>query len=203
MEVIRFGNRNSTWPARIGEQLAQMHLKSRGERYGFYADNYLGTTKQNNSWTDSWLEFWRNQRLAYQLGLYAAIAPADDELLILGDKLLNRLEKLIGNIDEQAVLLHGDLWSGNAAADENGDPVIYDPASYYGHRETEIGMMRMFGGFGPECEAAYADVWPFEEGMEERLILYQLYHELNHLNLFGSSYYGACLSAIRKLLAVL
>ncbi len=110
------------------------------------------------------------------------------------------LDVLLGEIDEAAVLLHGDLWSGNAAADEKGEPIIYDPASYYGHREAEIGMMRMFGGFGPRCEAAYDEVWPLTAGAEQRITLYRLYHELNHLNLFGSSYYQSCISTMESLL---
>jgi protein-ribulosamine 3-kinase len=97
-------------------------------------------------------------------------------------------------------LLHGDLWSGNAAADHHGKPVIFDPASYYGHREAEFGMMRLFGGFGPRVEAAYQEVWPFEPGNDERIALYRLYHELNHLNLFGAAYYGQCIDTIKALL---
>ncbi len=85
-------------------------------------------------------------------------------------------------------------------ADQQGQPVIFDPASYYGHREAEFGMMRLFGGFGPRCEAAYQEIWPFEAGYEERFRLYQLYHELNHLNLFGPSYYAACMASMDALL---
>ena len=111
-----------------------------------------------------------------------------------------KLDDYLGDIYEAAVLLHGDLWSGNAAADERGEPIIYDPASYYGHHEVEIGMMRMFGGFGPVCEAAYEEIWPFEDGAEKRFALYRLYHELNHLNLFGHGYYESCLSTMKSLL---
>ncbi len=110
------------------------------------------------------------------------------------------MDSLIGNITEPAVLLHGDLWSGNAAANEKREPVIFDPASYYGHREAEIGMMRMFGGFDARCETAYAEVWPLQGGSEERISLYRLYHELNHLNLFGSGYYQSCLTSINALI---
>ncbi|MDX1519041.1 MAG: fructosamine kinase family protein, partial [Gammaproteobacteria bacterium] len=127
-------------------------------------------------------------------------AGTDSELIRLGDRLLNRLDMYLGEIDEPAVLLHGDLWSGNAASDSDGNPVIFDPASYFGHREAEIGMMRMFGGFGPVCEAAYEEVWPFADGSEERINLYRLYHELNHLNLFGQGYYQSCLNTIQGLL---
>lgn len=113
---------------------------------------------------------------------------------------MQRLDTYLDCVNEPAVLLHGDLWSGNAMADELGSPVILDPACYYGHREAEFGMMRLFGGFGPKCEAAYAEIWPFEPGFEQRFRLYQLYHELNHLNLFGHAYYAACDSSITSLL---
>ncbi len=110
-----------------------------------------------------------------------------------------QLDELLGNADEAGVLWHGDLWSGNAAADENGEPIIFDPASYYGQREAELGMMRMFGGFGPVCEAAYQEVWPLQAGADERIKLYRLYHELNHLNLFGRTYYDSCLTTMGEL----
>lgn len=120
--------------------------------------------------------------------------------MIKAEQLRANLEYWLGNITEPAVLLHGDLWAGNAMANDQGRPVIFDPACYYGHREAEFGMMRMFGGFGQNCEAAYAEIWPFTDGYEERFRLYQLYHELNHLLLFGQSYYMACLSSVNYLL---
>jgi fructosamine-3-kinase len=125
---------------------------------------------------------------------------SDDPLLTLGKMLLNQLDLLLTCEDEPAVLLHGDLWSGNAAANEKGEPVIFDPASYYGHREAEIGMMRLFGGFSRECEDAYQEVWPLQLGHDRRIEVYKLYHQLNHLNLFGNSYYNACLDTVRRLL---
>jgi fructosamine-3-kinase len=144
--------------------------------------------------------FWREQRLGWQLELFARKAGAEDPLVALGDRLLAKLDELLSGVDEPAVLLHGDLWSGNAAADENGQPIIFDPASYYGRREAEIGMMRLFGGFGPRCEAAYNESWPLADGAERRIPLYRLYHELNHLNLFGRSYYPACMATMESLL---
>jgi protein-ribulosamine 3-kinase len=200
MEVLKEGRPANNWQELMGQQLAQLHLSTKKDQFGFDKNNYIGTTKQINNWSDNWLNFWRDQRLAYQLELYATKTTNDDPLLIAGEKLINKLDDIIGNINEPAVLLHGDLWSGNAAANENGEPVIFDPASYYGHREAEIGMMRMFGGFDSNCEAAYAEVWPLEEGSEQRIHLYRLYHELNHLNLFGQSYYQTCLSTIKILI---
>ncbi len=200
MERFVEGSPAADWQEQMGRGLAKLHIATKQDRFGFNRDNYLGTTKQINTWQENWLEFWREQRLAWQLRLFSTKTDTSDPLLVLGEKLLQGLDELIGTINEPAVFLHGDLWSGNAAANEKGEPVIYDPASYYGHREAEIGMMRMFGGFGPRCEAAYAEVWPFEAGLEQRVSLYRLYHELNHLNLFGRSYYQSCLSTIQSLL---
>jgi protein-ribulosamine 3-kinase len=200
MDVYKEGNPAEDWQEQIGRALAELHKATKKNQYGFSKDNYLGTTRQINVWQDSWLTFWREQRLGWQLKLYSNKTNKDDVLLRSGEKLLNKLDSLIGNINEPAVLLHGDLWSGNAAANEQGEPVIFDPASYYGHREAEIGMMRLFGGFGPRCEAAYAEVWPLPDGFEERITLYRLYHELNHLNLFGQSYYQSCISTINSLI---
>ncbi len=177
-----------------------LHQARRSTRYGFEHDNYLGASAQKNGWHASWLEFWRENRLGAQLSLWRRNAARGDELLTLGDRLLERLGLYLDGIQEPAVLLHGDLWPGNASADINGTPVIYDPASYYGHREAEFGMMRLFGGFGQRVEGAYEEVWPLEPGSDERIALYRLYHELNHLNLFGTGYYEQCVATMRELL---
>jgi len=199
LEAFQESERKQDWHEKIGRQLAQLHLATRTSRFGFERDNYLGITQQPNTWTDDWLGFWRDQRLGWQLELYSRKADPGDRLLQLGDRLMVRLDSLIGKLDEPAVLLHGDLWSGNSAADAEGEPVIYDPACYYGQREAEFGMMRMFGGYGARCESAYDEVWPRSAGSEERIAVYRLYHELNHLNLFGRSYYQNCISTMEKL----
>jgi len=200
LEVFYTTDRQHDWHEKIGRQLAQLHQATQSDRFGFEMDNYLGLTPQPNSWTTDWLGFWRDQRLGWQLELYARKVEAGDRLLELGDRLMVRLNDLIGGMDEPSVLLHGDLWTGNSAADQSGEPVIYDPAGYYGHREAEFGMMRMFGGYGPRCEAAYNEVWPLQPGADERIDLYRLYHELNHLNLFGKSYYQNCIATMEKLI---
>ena len=200
-EAFIEGARKPDWQEEMGRQLAHLHRKTQAERFGFEHDNYLGTTQQPNEWSNNWVTFWREQRLGWQLHLYERKTRPDDPLLAMGDRLLAKLDSLLAGIEgEPPVLLHGDLWAGNASANEEGEPVIFDPASYYGHREAEIGMMRMFGGFGSRCEAAYAEVWPLPPGSEERIALYKLYHELNHLNLFGSSYYQQCLTTMEQLL---
>ncbi len=200
MERFNEGTPANDWQEQMGRSLAELHKVTQRDQYGFMRDNYLGTSMQINTWQDNWLIFWREQRLAWQLKLFSTKTDKDDPLLVIGDKLMLQLDSLLGDINEPAVLLHGDLWSGNASANEKGKPVIFDPASYYGHREAETGMMRLFGGFGPRCEAAYAEVWPLQEGSEQRISLYRLYHELNHLNLFGQSYYQTCISTINSLI---
>lgn len=200
MEAFTASAPGPDWQELMGRRLALLHQATRRESFGFDGDNYLGTTPQPNAWMERWVDFWRERRLGWQLELYSRKTDPDDKLLIMGSRLQVKLDELLGHIDEPAVLLHGDLWSGNAAADERGEPIIYDPACYYGQREAEIGMMRLFGGFGPRCEAAYKEVWPLLPGADTRITLYRLYHELNHLNLFGRSYYNACIITMGQLL---
>jgi fructosamine-3-kinase len=200
IEVFQEGVPGPQWQEHMGRGLVQIHQQTMQSKFGFDCDNFLGTTPQINTWQDNWLTFWREQRLGFQFSLLREKMGSDDPLLTLGEMLLNQLDQILTCEDEPAVLLHGDLWSGNAAANEKGEPVIFDPASYYGHREAEIGMMRLFGGFGPHCEAAYQEVWPLQPGHDRRIEVYKLYHQLNHLNLFGSSYYNACLDTVRRLL---
>lgn len=200
MESFDFGSQSENWAEQIGRQLAHLHLATAGDCYGFEADNYLGTSLQKNTWSESWLNFWRENRLSAQLESFAEKTSATDSLVRQGRKLVDRLDSILADVQPPAVLLHGDLWSGNASATATGEPVIFDPASYYGHNEAEFGMMRMFGGFGSRCEGAYSEIWPFEDESERRISLYRLYHELNHLNLFGNSYYESCLATIKAVL---
>lgn len=200
MEAFSASGPGPGWQELMGRQLALLHQATQRQGFGFDADNYLGTTPQPNAWMERWLDFWRERRLGWQLRLFSGKTGADDALLSLGMRLLDRLDDILGEVDEAAVLLHGDLWSGNAAADERGEPIIFDPACYYGQREAEIGMMRLFGGFGRRCEAAYEEVWPLQSGADRRILLYRLYHELNHLNLFGGGYYHSCIATMRQLL---
>ena len=200
MEYILEGAKASDWQEQMGRSLALLQQQSQQEKFGFHCNNYLGTSLQINSWKNDWLTFWRENRLQPQIELLLASLGNQDPLIKKARQLLDKLHIYLGQINEPAVLLHGDLWSGNAMADNKGMPVIFDPACYYGHREAEFGMMRMFGGFGARCEAAYAEIWPFEDGYEDRFRIYQLYHELNHLILFGSAYYSACLNSLDSLL---
>ena len=182
---------------RLGEQLANLH-RSTASRFGWQRDNTIGLTPQINSWNEDWVDFFRNHRLAFQLAL-AAQNGFGGELQESGARLLKRLPVYFEQEQPAASLLHGDLWAGNWACCK-GRPVIFDPAVYYGDRETDLAMTRLFGGFGRNFYAAYEAAWPLRDGYLERQHLYQLYHVLNHLNLFGSAYLGGALELIKKLL---
>jgi fructosamine-3-kinase len=182
---------------RLGEQLANLH-RSTASRFGWQRDNTIGLTPQINSWNEDWVDFFRNHRLGFQLAL-AAQNGFGGELQESGARLLKRLPVYFEQEQPAASLLHGDLWAGNWACCK-GRPVIFDPAVYYGDRETDLAMTRLFGGFGRNFYAAYEAAWPLRDGYLERQHLYQLYHVLNHLNLFGSAYLGGALELIKKLL---
>ncbi len=181
----------------LGEQLAEMHRTTK-ERFGWHRDNTIGLTPQPNPWTDDWVEFYREHRLKFQFDL-AAKNGFRGELQELGARLMKRLPVYFEHYEPSSSLLHGDLWGGNWSCCD-GAPVIFDPAVYYGDREADLAMTRVFGGFGRAFYEAYEASWPLEPGHRERDALYQLYHILNHLNLFGSGYLGRALSLLRGLL---
>jgi len=182
----------------LGEQLAALHGIT-GKQHGWSRDNYIGSTPQMNSKHEDWVEFWRDCRLGPQLEMARSAGH--------GDRLYNKGEGLLGCIgqfmDHQpaASLLHGDLWAGNKAFTRDGRPVIFDPASYYGDRETDIAMTELFGGFGPSFYSAYQAHTPLPDGYRLRRDLYNLYHMLNHLNLFGAGYLSRCENIIDALMA--
>ena len=173
----------------LGRMLASSHKKP-GPRFGWQRDNYIGATPQANGWMESWSEFWLERRLRPQLerakrnGFDLRIEPDFD---------------LLKGHDPSPSLLHGDLWSGNAGFTPDG-PVVFDPAVYYGDREADIAMTELFGGFPREFYRAYDEAFPFQEGYERRKPLYNLYHLLNHLNLFGGGYLGQVKATLRLLL---
>ena len=181
---------------KLGEQLAAMH-RCTADQYGWHRDNTIGMTPQVNTRSDDWVEFFRERRLLFQLKL-AERNGFTGELQTLGMQLAESLDTLFDRYEPEASLLHGDLWGGNWGA-VDGEPVIFDPAVYYGDRETDIAMTQVFGGFGRSFYDAYQSAWPMHEGFERRNWLYQLYHILNHLNLFGSGYLGRSLELLRKL----
>jgi protein-ribulosamine 3-kinase len=181
----------------MGVQLAELHQRT-NDQYGWHRDNTIGLSTQVNTWGNSWVDFYREHRLGYQLRL-AADNGFGSDLQDRGTRLLRRLPVYFERAEPVASLLHGDLWGGNWGCVE-GQPVIFDPAVYYGDRETDIAMTRLFGGFGSAFYEAYESAWPLADGHEERQHLYQLYHVLNHLNLFGSAYLGRAIGLIDKLL---
>jgi len=192
------GDRSSNFFETFGRSLAEMHRQGTSERFGFHADNWLGSSIQLNPWANDWSKFWIEARLAPQLKMARDNGHSDHRLQKLGERLLHRIETLFESGSEPPALIHGDLWSGNYGADENGQPTIFDPACYYGHREAEFGMIKLFGGFPKTFYDAYHETWPLSEGWESRVELYTLYHLLNHLNLFGSSYLGGCLDILER-----
>ncbi len=183
----------------LGERLAAMHRITH-ERYGWTRDNTIGATPQVNARLADWSEFWTQHRLGYQLDL-AARNGHGGELQRKGALLLDRVASLFVGHRPAASLLHGDLWNGNAAATTGNEPVIFDPAVYYGDRETDLAMTTLFGGFPSEFYLAYESVWPLDPGHRGRRDLYNLYHVLNHLNLFGGGYLRQAQEMIDRLLA--
>ncbi|MFZ2542356.1 MAG: fructosamine kinase family protein [Gallionella sp.] len=172
--------------ALLGEQLSRLHRFS-NIKFGFAQDNFIGTTQQTNGWSDNWIEFWRERRLGFQLRL-AAKNGYGGQLQRLGEKLLDTLPAFFEGYTPQPSLLHGDLWSGNHAFLADGTPTIFDPAAYYGDRECDLAMTELFGGYTSDFYASYRAAYPLDAGYATRRDLYNLYHILNHANLFGGGY---------------
>lgn len=194
LEFLQLHSGGGAAARELGHQLAAMH-RAVGPSFGWRMDNTIGSTPQLNGGCDDWLEFWHRRRLGYQLEL--AGRGGHGRVLAGGERLLEVLPAFFRSYAPVPSLLHGDLWAGNWAVDARGAPVVFDPAVYYGDRETDIAMTELFGGFGGEFYAAYREAYPLDEGYGVRRSLYNLYHILNHLNLFG----GAYLSRARELLA--
>jgi len=187
--------------AMLGERLALLHRVG-APRFGWRRDNTIGATPQRNDWSDDWARFFAGRRLGFQLDL-AARQGHGGRLLDRGRLLCERLGEFFEGYRPQPSLLHGDLWGGNWAADAAGEPVIFDPAVYYGDREADLAMTRLFGGFGRAFYEAYQAGWPLDPGAPQRVALYNLYHVLNHLNLFGGGYGAQAEAMIERLLASL
>jgi protein-ribulosamine 3-kinase len=199
LEYIPLGSLRGSASALMGEQLARMH-RAPQPYFGWHMDNTIGSTPQINDKKHDWLSFWRDERLGQQLR-FAAGNGFGGRLQSQGEKLLMNLDKLLAGHEPQPALLHGDLWGGNAAADDQGNPVIFDPACYYGDREADLAMTELFGGFGGDFFAAYNAEYPVDSDYQTRKTLYNLYHIINHLNLFGGGYLGQAESMIDRLLA--
>ena len=184
MEYLTPGQRGSA--AAFGEALANMHRITR-DQFGWSRNNTIGSTEQVNTLEDHWLMFWRDHRLGFQIDL-AMQRGAGSAFRSAADKLLEALPALLKDHKPEASLLHGDLWSGNYFFTGDGRPSIFDPAVYYGDRETDLAMTELFRGFDRDFYLGYKSAWPLDEGYERRKTLYNLYHILNHFNLFGGGY---------------
>jgi fructosamine-3-kinase len=197
LEDLGAGVRARDFDDRLGYGLAELH-RTASDGFGFDEDNYCGATPQPNPWTARWVDFYRESRLGHQVRLAAraGLLSAADERL--AGRLLEKLDTLVDDPDARASLVHGDLWSGNLVVAADGRPALVDPAPSYSHREAELGMMTLFGGFSARVMSAYEEAWPLAPGWRERNGLYQLYHVLNHLNLFGAGYHQQAMALVRR-----
>ncbi len=199
MEHVTFGSARGDSSRCLGRQLAAMHRCSR-KQFGWHRDNTIGSTPQPNAYTENWIDFYRDRRLLFQVEL-AVRRGAGNALERKADQLAASLEQFFGDYRPMASLLHGDLWSGNYALDTSGAPVLFDPAVYFGDREADLAMTELFGGFSSDFYAAYREAWPLDAGYERRKGLYNLYHILNHYNLFGGGYLSQAEGVMERLLA--
>ena len=198
IEAVGTGRGGRDAMRRFGRQLAELHRCRRG-RFGWHRDNTIGATPQRNPATPDWVEFYREHRLRFQFGL--AARQGYPRLRERGERLLEALEVFFSGYRPGPSLLHGDLWSGNYAIDENDMPVIFDPAVYYGDREADLAMTELFGGFGRDFHDAYREAWPLDPGYAVRKTLYNLYHIVNHVNMFGGGYQAQAEAMLDRLLA--
>ncbi len=195
----------ATGEAAFGAALARLHRVS-GPAFGWAHDNFIGATVQRNGWHDDWATFFRDRRLRVQLELAASGTTAlyagatREKLLEQGWSLLDAVPRLLAGHAPSPSLLHGDLWAGNWMVDRRrGQAYTFDPAVHHGDREADFAMTELFGGFGAAFRAAYIQAWPLPEGYSTRRELYNLYHLLNHANLFGGGYVEQALAAVGRL----
>jgi fructosamine-3-kinase len=183
----------------MGRQLASMHRYelSPDLQFGWHINNTIGSTPQINTWEADWTTFWQKHRLGYQLKL----AQRRGGNIPQKDAILSAIPTLLAHHHPQPSLVHGDLWGGNASFTRDGIPVIFDPATYWGDREVDIAMTELFGGFPAAFYQGYNAVFPLDPGYKRRKLLYNLYHILNHYNLFGGGYLGQANQSIERLLA--
>lgn len=198
LEWIAPGRPGAAFWERFGVSLAHLHRSNRAPACGFPADNHIGSTPQANGWRSDWHEFFAECRLIPQVERARSRGLADRALEQGVRRLAARLPDLLPGLEDGgASILHGDLWGGNYLVSEDGEPVLIDPAVYYGHREADLAMTELFGGFRPDFYRAYDATWSLAPGYRERRDIYNLYHLLNHLNLFGGAYGSQCRAVVR------
>ena len=184
------------WPS-FGRKMAELHRVNSRKGFGFDGDNHIGATEQKNEWRSTWLEFFASQRIGFQLELARSRGRIDTGTASHCEQFISRISDILIE-PEHSSLLHGDLWGGNYMVGEEGEPVLIDPAVYFGHREADLAMTELFGGFNPGFYEAYNEVFPLEPGYSQRRDAYNLYHMLNHLNLFGGSYAGSVRAILQR-----
>lgn len=199
LEFIESSRKRTDFFEDFGRKFALIH-KYNADHFGFYENNYIGSNQQVNLSKDkeknSWVKFYFNKRLKFQFDLAERNGFVNEELRKAFSKIEDKIEDIL-QTNEKPSLLHGDLWGGNYIVDENGDACLIDPAVYYGNREADLAMTKLFGGFEDKFYSAYQEELPMEDGWQYRENIYKLYHILNHLNLFGMGYYTQAISLIK------
>lgn len=195
LEYIQSGPRRSTFWPQFGTSLAVLH-RNTAAQFGLDHSNFIGSLPQSNQWRDTWPVFYAEERLLPQMRMARAGKLLDEQ----DEKRLQTLCQKLNSIcpKEPPALIHGDLWSGNFLCDERGNPVLIDPATAYAHREMDLAMSRLFGGFDADFYQAYDEALPLEPGFMERIDIYQLYYLLVHVNLFGRGYVPAVRSILEQ-----
>ena len=200
LNYIESGEKNKDFWEAFAKDLAALHkadttnmLPDKSTSFGFFQDNFIGARPQKNTPTRTWIEFFRDNRLAPQFrDADSYFSPSDREKIT---KLLDNLDRFLIE-PEKPSLLHGDLWTGNVMCSADGKPILIDPACYIGHREADLAMTQLFGGFPQDFYDTYNQAYPLQPGYEDRRDLYNLYQLLNHLNLFGPTYLEPVLSIV-------
>lgn len=195
MEYIEAGYRAVGFWEEFGTSLASMHRHT-SPQYGLDHSNFIGSLPQSNNWQASWVDFYIYERLQPQLDL----ALTSSRLLNSDARLFEKLYQKLPGIcpDEPPALIHGDLWSGNFLVSSNNQPVLIDPSVSYAHREMDLAMSRLFGGFDRPFYRSYEEAWPLSPGFEQRLPVFQLYYLMVHVNLFGGGYVGSVRSVLKQ-----
>lgn len=199
LEMLSLSASNQHSDSQLGQKLAALH-KIQFPSFGWHSNNTIGSTDQINSPSESWPDFWLTHRIEFQLSL-AKKNGCGKKLVQTGEQLCESMHHFFASHKPHPSLLHGDLWSGNAAVTEKNEPIIYDPACYYGDREADIAMTVLFGGFSRHFYDAYHESYPLSPEFSTRKTLYNLYHIINHFNLFGGSYLNQAQNMIDSLLA--
>ena len=193
LEWIETGTTRPNTLSSLGIMIAELHLNT-AQAFGLDYDNYIGSLPQSNTWTDNWLDFYYNNRIQTQLKLAMESGKIPLSFIHRTDRVFANMQKEFPEVKPS--LLHGDLWAGNYMIGKEGDPVLIDPSLSYGHRELDIAMMHLFGGFNTEIISVYESVHPLEHDWQSRMKFYQLYYILVHVNLFGGSYVRSAMSII-------